>query len=174
MFVEILLDKREPDLADHSVNSCVQTSFYGLDPQSHSAKLWGDGNTKFSVSTGATIGLAVTKVLSKPEETANRTVYISSLEISLLDLLAAYKSATGVSDWDVSYGDVDQGIKEAQEICRTSEGMEKMRAIGRLGLLVGLKKDLGADFAAEGLSDNELLELPRENVTETVTRILKG
>jgi hypothetical protein len=157
------------------VCSCVSTNFYGLDPKAHKAKIWDDGNTKVSVSTYNTIGLAVTRILSKPAGTANRTVYISSFETSLNDLLAAYKSATGVSEWDVAYANVEQGIKEAQETSASAtDFMGKMRAIGTLALLVGFKRGLGGDFVAAGLSDNELLELPREDVTETVTRVLKG
>ena len=91
------------------------------------------------------------------------------------NLLAAYKSATGVSEWDVIQGEVEQGIKEAQEtIANSKEFMDKMRAIGLLGLLVGLKKGLGGDFVAAGLSDNKLLQLPPDDVTETVTKIVKG
>jgi hypothetical protein len=120
------------------------------------------------------IGLAVTKVLSKPDETANRTVYISSFEPSLNDLLAAYKEATGISEWNISHGHVEQGIKEAQETSKAATAfMDKMRAIGLLGLLVGLTKDSGADFVAEGLSDNDLLEIPNGSVTESVKNNLK-
>lgn len=144
-----------------------------MDPRSHSATIWDDGNAKFSVTTHDTIGLAVTKILRKPSETANRTVYISSFETSMNELLAAYKSATGVPEWKVTHGDVEQGIKEAQEVITSSENfMDRMQAIGRLGLLVGLKEGLGGDFVAEGLSDNELLELPRNDVTETVMKLL--
>ncbi|KAF2439155.1 hypothetical protein P171DRAFT_476945 [Karstenula rhodostoma CBS 690.94] len=105
----------------------------------------------------------------------DRTVYISSFETSMNEILAAYKSATGVSGWKVAHDSVDQGIKITQETNKTSqEFMDKMRAIGLLGLLVGVKKGLGGDFAAEGLSDIELLELPRSDVTETITQLLKG
>jgi hypothetical protein len=121
------------------------------------------------------IGLAVTKILSKPNQTANKTVYISSFEPSLNDLLAAYKEATGVSKWDIADGQVDQGIKEAQETQKSSNNfMDKMRAIGLLGLLVGLKKGLGGDFVAEGLSDNEVLEIPHGSVVEAVKKHVKA
>lgn len=120
------------------------------------------------------IGLAVTNILSKPDKTTNKTVYISSFEPSLNDLLTAYKEATGVSEWNIAHGQVEQGIKEAQETCKTAtEFMDKMRAIGLLGLLVGLIKDSGADFVAEGMSDNDLLEIPRGRVTESVKNNLK-
>lgn len=140
----------------------------------HSAKIWGDGNTKFSATTRDSIGLAVTNILENPAETKNKMVYISSFEISLNDLLAAYKSVTGVSEWNIGYGDIDEGIEEAKHTSATSEDMrEKMRAVGRLGLLVGLKEELGADFVAAGLSDNELLGVPRGDLEQTIASSLE-
>jgi nucleoside-diphosphate-sugar epimerase len=161
-------------MANDSFHSCVQTGFFGIDAKSHSAKVWDDGNKKFSVTNMDDIGLAVANILSKPDETANKTVYISSFEPSLNDLLAAYKEATGVSEWNIAHGEVEQGIKDAQETSKTATAfMDKMRAMGLLGLLVGLTKDAGADFVAEGLSDNDLLEIPRGNVTESVKKNLQ-
>jgi nucleoside-diphosphate-sugar epimerase len=157
-----------------TVHSSVQTGFFGIDANSHSGKIWDDGNKKFSVTNMDDIGLAVSNILSKPDETANKTVYISSFETSLNDLLAAYKEATGVSEWNITHGEVEQGIKDAQETSKSATGfMDKMRAMGLLGLLVGMTKDSGADFVAEGLSDNDLLEMPRGSVTESVKKNLK-
>jgi len=122
-------------------------AFFGLDPKSYSGRIWDDGNKKFSASNVNDIGLAVTKILSKPDETTNRTVYISSFEPSFNDLLTAYKEATDVSEWSITHGQVEQGIKEAQETCKSATVfMDKMRAIGLLGLLVGLIKDSKANF----------------------------
>lgn len=156
--------------------SCVQTGFFGLDAQSHSGKIWDDGDQQFSATNMDDIGLAVAKILAKPDKTVNRTVYISSFEPSLNDLLAAYKEATGSneSEWDVEYCNVEEGIREAQETSKSSQSfMNKMRAMGLLGLLVGVKKDLGGNFVAEGLSDNDLLEIPRGSVTDSVKKYLK-
>lgn len=121
------------------------------------------------------IGLAVANILCNPEETANRTVYISSFEPSMNDLLAAYKEAAGGSDWNVTYEETDHAIKEAKETVQTSDiFMEKMRAIGRLGLLVSLKRGLGGDFVAEGISDNEALDLPRGDLAKTIKGVLSS
>ncbi|CAI6337838.1 unnamed protein product [Periconia digitata] len=154
---------------------CLETNFYGLDPSTHTAKIWGDGTAKFSATTHDSIGLAVAAILkSHPAETKNKDVYISSFDISLNDLLAAYKSATGVSDWTINTGDVDEGIEEAKRVHATSSDvMEKMRAMGLLGLLVGLKEGLGADFTAAGVVDNEMLGVPRGDLEQAVVRALK-
>jgi len=91
------------------------------------------------------------------------------------ELLAAYKLGTGVSDWNLSHDSVEQCIKRSQEKFKTAETfMDRMRAVRPLGLLVGVKEGLGGDFVAEGLSDNELLEVPRSDVFETTTELLKA
>jgi hypothetical protein len=90
------------------------------------------------------------------------------------ELLSAYKSATGTSEWNVTHQDVDEGIKKAKEAMASNDFMTKMMAIGSLGLIVSLKKGLGGDFVAAGVSDNELLGLPREDVAATVNKILNG
>lgn len=91
------------------------------------------------------------------------------------ELLSAYTSATGVSDWTVAHKEVEQGVKEAKETsASSSDFMARMRAIGLLGLLVSLKKGCGGDFVGSGIADNELLGLPREEVTATVASILNS
>lgn len=146
-----------------------------MDPKTHSATIWDQGDNKFSVTTMSTVGLTVPKILHKLEATANRTVYISSFETSMNELLAAYKLGTGVSDWNLSHDSVEQCIKRSQEKFKTAETfMDRMRAVRPLGLLVGVKEGLGGDFVAEGLSDNELLEVPRSDVFETTTELLKA
>lgn len=145
-----------------------------MDPLSHSCKIWGNGDNKFSASTEDMVALAVTKILHKPEVTMNRAVFISSFEISMNELLAAYKTATGVADWEVTYGDIEEGIRVAREkFENTKPSEEKSRALGFLAHAIGLKEGLGADFVAAGLSDNELLELPHDDLTSTIAKILR-
>ncbi|KAF2258645.1 NAD(P)-binding protein [Lojkania enalia] len=154
---------------------CMRTNFFGLDPISHSGRIWDDGLQKFSASTMDAIGVAVTRILHKPGETANRTVFISSFETSMNELLEAYKIGTGVSDWNISYGETDAAIHAAVEKSKTAQDfMDRMQATMLLGLLVCLKKECGHDFVAEGISDNELLEMPRGNLIECVRHSLRG
>lgn len=47
-----------------------------------------------------------------------------------------------------------------------------MMAMGKLALASTVKPGIEGDFAEEDLLDNELLGLPRENVEETVARVL--
>jgi hypothetical protein len=117
-------------MANASFRSCVQINFFGINANSHSGKIWDDGSKKLSVTNIDDISLAVSNIISKPDETANKTVYISSFKSLLNDLLAAHKEATGVPEWNITDGEVEQGIKDAQETSKSATGfMDKMRAM---------------------------------------------
>jgi uncharacterized protein YbjT (DUF2867 family) len=169
------------------LNLCTRTNFMGLDPSKRAGKIYGDGNARFSATTEEVIAQGVAAVLAKPEETANRTVYVSSHELTMNELLAAYKQATGRDDWEVSYASIEEGTGESYKALGNPDCSmgDRMKAIGRLGLIVGLKPELGADFVAAGVSDNELLGLARGpdlaevlkahmNTKESVSHNMKG
>jgi hypothetical protein len=153
-----------------TARSCIKTGFFGLDPTTHTARIWDSGDNKFSATNMETVGLAVARVLAKPEETANRSVYISSFECSMNDILEAEKKATGVNEWKITHVDSNEEVKSALEKVKTGN----MVAMAALALASTVKAGLKADFAAEGLLDNELLGLRRENIDEIVARVLKA
>lgn len=151
------------------MSSCVKTGFFGLDAVAHTARIWDSGDDKFSATNLATIGLAVARVLAKPEETANRRVHISSFEVSLNELLESYKKATGVSEWKITHVNTNEELESGMEDMRQGNFM----GMFKLALGSKIKPGLGGDFAADGLLENEFLGLPRESVEETVARVLK-
>jgi len=148
----------------------LSMGFFGINPAEHKAIIWDSGDVKFSATNVPVIGQAVAKVLSKPEATANRSVYISSCETSMNEILEAYKKATGVTDWDVSHVKWDEEVAQGKEMMTSGN----MWGMAKLALAVEVKEGFGADFAAEGLLDNELLDIPRDTVDATVARVMKG
>ncbi|KAL9616067.1 MAG: hypothetical protein Q9160_009027 [Pyrenula sp. 1 TL-2023] len=64
-----------------------------------SIDLFDGGDRLFSTSTLATIGKAVAGVLQNPERTENRAVYVQDKALTLKDLVAAGKKATGPEGW---------------------------------------------------------------------------
>lgn len=156
------------DLTIYS-HSCITSGFFGFNLASHTAQIWDSGDAKFSATTRATIGLAVAKVLAKPNETENRSVFISSFECSMNDILAGLKKATGVNEWTVTPVNTDEQIRIATEEWKATGSMMGM---GKLALACNLKEAYGADFAKQGLLFNEKLGLPLENVNEVIARVL--
>ena len=141
-----------------------------MDPRAYTAQIWDSGDSKFSATNLDTIGLAVARVLAKPAETANRSVYISSFETCLNEILEAEKKATGVNEWKITYVNSDEKVKSALKELKTGS----MVAMATLALASEVKSGLHADFATEGLLDNDLLGLPSDTVDSTVARVLKA
>jgi hypothetical protein len=150
-------------------------NFYGVNPRKKTAEIWDDGTARFSATTRSSIGLAVASVLAKPEATANRTVYISSTELSVNDLLAAEQKVVGGNGWTLTRVDTDEQIREQQQALRTAtERMPRLMATGRLGMAVQMKPEFGANFADRGILDNEALGIPRANLDDVVQQVLAG
>lgn len=150
--------------------SCIKTGFFGLDPTAHTVRIWDSGTNKFSATNMKTIELAVARILAKPEHTANRAVYISSFVCSMNDILEAEKKVTGVDNWNITRIDADEEVRSALEEVKTGG----MMAMAKLALASEVKTGVQADFAAEGLLDNELLGLEPENLDETVANVLNA
>ena len=155
-----------------TMNRCAATNFYGIDPTAKTATIWGDGSTRFSSSTYAGIAQAVVSILENPVRTKNQTVYISSFEFSLNELLDAYKTVFGDEGWKVEYREIDSGIEEARQKIGAEDFMTRMKAIGRLALLSTVKPGLGGDFVESGISWNEELGVEREDLVEVLRRVL--
>ncbi|EHL02820.1 hypothetical protein M7I_1082 [Glarea lozoyensis 74030] len=152
---------------------CLEVGFFGIDALTKTATIWDDGEQKFSVTARPTIGLAVTKVLAHPKETANRRVYISSFQCSLNEILDGYKTITSSEGWNITKVTSEEMVANATENVKKGENV--MYSIGRLGLATAVKPGLQADFAAEGILDNQMLGLEtNESSHEIIAKVLKA
>ncbi|MCJ1421364.1 hypothetical protein MMC32_007727 [Xylographa parallela] len=149
---------------------CIPSGFFGFNTPSHTAQIWDSGDAKFSATTRTNIGLSVAKVLTRPAETENRSVYISSFECSMNDILAALKKATGVDEWTVTHVNTDEQIKSGTEEWKTTGSMA---AMGKLALASNLKDVYGSNFRELGLLDNKILGLPHEDLNEVVAAVVE-
>jgi len=146
----------------------LRKGFTGFNLSTCTALIYDSGDTKFSTTNLATIGAAVAAILRKPEETANKHVYISSFTTSQNEVLAALEKVTG-EKWTIEHS-------TAAEVTQT--GQEKLAMgdfSGALDIIKGLLygKDTGANLSVHHKLANDLLELPKETVEETVERIVK-
>ncbi|MCJ1380213.1 hypothetical protein MMC17_003316 [Xylographa soralifera] len=158
---------------------CITSGFFGFNIPAHSARIWDSGSAKFSATTRASIGLSVARVLARPAQTANRSVYVSSFEVCMNDVLGALQKATGVPApaWSVTHVDTDEQIAAANQELQASGStmsMGKMMAMGKLALASNLKEEYGADFEKLGLLDNGLLGMEKEDVDAVVAGVVKA
>ena len=78
-----------------------------------SINLWDGGHRVFSTTTLNTIGKAVAGVLSHPDETKNRPVFVQDTAVSQRDLLEKGKVATGAPEtWTENTPSVDELVAQ--------------------------------------------------------------
>lgn len=92
----------------------IKTDFLGLNLAQKSAVLYDGGNTTFSVTTLPQIGNAVSAILSKPSESANRYVFSATAKITQRNLLNILEKETGV-EWTITENTTQGLLMEGKE-----------------------------------------------------------
>lgn len=130
------------------------------------------GIAKFSTTTLATVAKAVVGVLTKPEETKNRAVYVQDAALTLKDLFRLSKQALGEEGWT----EVDGGTTEEKEKLsyeKLAKGQKDMGVF--LGFLLSaiFREGYGGHFQQ---LDNELfgiVELKESELVELIKEVAK-
>ena len=78
-----------------------------------SISLYDGGDRVFSATTLATIAKAVIGVLTNPEQTKNRAVYVQDTATTLKKLAAMGKKATGADGWKETVVPIDEVVQQA-------------------------------------------------------------
>jgi hypothetical protein len=143
----------------------LKVGFLGYDLQSHIATVWDAGEKCFSLTNEATVGQAVVPSLQRPAETANKYLYIESVNTTQNEMVAELQRATGKT-WDVKHITTAAQVKSGQEAAAKGDfsGIFALVPATTYGDLDGLK----ADFTEDESLANELLRLPKESVRETI------
>ncbi|KAL4922090.1 hypothetical protein BDW62DRAFT_217916 [Aspergillus aurantiobrunneus] len=143
--------------------------FLGFDLASRSATIWDGGNKKFTLTNQKQLGEAVVSVLRRPEVSANQHLYISSVETTQNEILAALESSTS-SSWTVQHTTTDAQIREANEKLQAGDfnGAVTLALAAIYGDIPGLQ----ANFAKDHTLANNVLGLKDESVQETIKRVV--
>lgn len=130
------------------------------------------GNTQYTATNLSTIGLALTKILSPAnlQETANKTVYISSLRLTQNELLAAVEKVTGES--------FAVEVLDSRKV--HAEALKRFKGGDHMAILDVLKaasfgeydEDLGNLERVGALEWNKKLGLPQEDLESAVRQVL--
>jgi len=144
-----------------------------LDVKGKKGRIPDGGEQKFSATRLSTVGKAVVGVLTQPEETKNRGVYVQDLAISQNRLVEVAKKVTGPDGWDL--GEVDTAEVEKESYEKLKKGQVDMSVW--IGFLVRAiwAKDYGGDFS--GRLDNELFgikELTEGELEDVIKGIVKA
>jgi hypothetical protein len=151
----------------------LANGFLGYDLTSNRATIWDDGNTRFSCVNEAALGKAVVATLEHASETANKHVYISSLDVTQNQVLHALEHATATT-WTVNHTTTTEQIDAAQD------ALAKGNFAGAFALvkaafwsnLPGLRQYFEVDEKERLM--NDVLGVESESLQETVKRVLEG
>ncbi|KAK4187481.1 hypothetical protein QBC35DRAFT_523541 [Podospora australis] len=127
------------------------------------------GNEKFQVSNLRQVGKAVVGILKHPEETKNKYLSTSSFQLSQNELIKTVEEVTG-QEFKVVKREKSEEIQKA--------GEEKLANGDYRAFMDFLRVVNNADGAGNAVTEeesaNRLIELPYEDLRETVERWLKG
>ncbi|KAL3483244.1 hypothetical protein BJX62DRAFT_249661 [Aspergillus germanicus] len=149
----------------------LANGFLGYDIASQTATIWDAGESKFTMTNQKQLGDSVISVLKCPHATANQYLYVSSVETSQREVLAAFERAT-TSSWTVvsttTEAEVDEATKKLGQ-GDFSGALTLVRATAFSNLPA-----LGANYAKDRKLANDLLGLKGESVQETIDRVVKA
>lgn len=133
-------------------------------------KLFDGGNKLFSATSLDSVGQAVVGILSHPEETKNRFVYVKDIDISQNQLLAIAKKVEPGKTWeDPIHIDTAELEKSSYESLAKGEVTPQVMVAFLFRIIFG-PPDYGGRFATD---DNELLGLKGKTEAD-VEAILKS
>lgn len=145
----------------------IANGFFGFDTKQKRAKIYGSGDERWSGTTVPTIGLAVARLLRKPQEVQNRFIYVYSVATSQNEILVSLEAETD-SRWDTEH------IKWEDEIAAARKKLERGDSFGVVPLVLSYfyREGMGADYTTDVKADNALLALQTETVTDIVRKAL--
>ncbi|KAK0103707.1 hypothetical protein ONS95_005714 [Cadophora gregata] len=152
-------------------DSGLKNGFLGFDIASHTANIWDQGTSKFTLTNDDQLGRSAIAVLDRPDQTANKNIYIASFETSQKEVFSALEQATAAK-WSVTDTTTEKEVAEA------SEKIGKGDFSGAFALVratsFGNRPGLRVNYVRDEELSNELLGLEFGSVGETVSRVVGG
>lgn len=127
-------------------------------------KLFDGGKNVFSATTLESVGQAVVGVLSHPEETKNRFVYVKDIDVSQSQLLEIAKKVDPGKTWEEpELFDTAEMEKSSYESLAKGEGVSMPVLMGFLSRAIFGPPEYGNRFTK---TDNELLGIKGKTVAD--------
>lgn len=144
----------------------LRENFLHFNLQTKKADIIDDGNTKSSQATLAQIAKATVRILQRPEETKNRTLFIQSFCVSQNEVLKSLEKAMGAK-WEVENHDSEQFIEQKKALADKGDSDAIEDLVFVLGAIDG-NWEGRPDFAMNtlGLENEDLDEVVQKVVDE--------
>jgi uncharacterized protein YbjT (DUF2867 family) len=153
----------------------LENGSWGIDIKERKAKLVDGGISKFNTTTVDQAAKGVTALLSLPDTELtrykNKPIFLSSVYISMREMLDSVIRATGTSesDWDIRTVSYDDDIKVSRE--EAAKG--NTTAIIAEFYDMNTREGLGGDYQSKALKDMELLRLEQEDLDSVVRKVVQ-
>ncbi|KAJ4364979.1 hypothetical protein N0V83_008595 [Neocucurbitaria cava] len=135
-----------------------------FDVKGRKAYILDGGNIKFSGSNLDFIGKAVIKILEKPDQSANKLLYVHSNHVTQLEVLAALEKVTGDK-----FERIDQKSQGELDVARPKmldgDGEAREEVVAVWGVVASDWKE------KEGFA-NTILGLEEEDLEQTIKRVI--
>ncbi|KAL5333976.1 hypothetical protein BJX70DRAFT_391753 [Aspergillus crustosus] len=148
----------------------IANGFLGFDITARTATIWDGGNKSFTFTNQKQLGDALIAILEQPKATTNQYLYISSVETTQKEVLAALESATS-SKWTVNNVTTDTEVSEAIKKLQAGDFSGAFTLVRATSF--GDIPNLDSNYAKDRVLANELLGLEAENVQQTITRVVQ-
>jgi len=147
----------------------LSNGFLEYDVAGKAATIWDGGNSKFTLTNADQLGRSVIATLERPTQTANKNLYVASVETSQKEILEALEAASG-SKFTVT----DTTTKE--QVAAAQEKLGKGDFSGAFALVRATSfatvPNLRANYVKDEQLSNDLLGLKMESVQETAARVV--
>ncbi|KAK4071760.1 uncharacterized protein Triagg1_5998 [Trichoderma aggressivum f. europaeum] len=173
--IEYLKTKQSPGFSWTGVATSLlfdwglRNGFLGYDIANKTATVWDGGDKRFTLTNERDLGIAITSVLKKPEETSNKYLFISSVETTQNEILTALEEATNTK-WTINITTTEEQVNDAFQKL-TSGDLNGAFALVR-ATSYSNTPGLKSNYAQDETLSNDLLELKASSVTETVKRVV--
>ena len=133
---------------------CFETGFLGILPRERDVTFYDDGSSEIAYTTLEWVGKAVVGVLTHPDETSNRGVFVANTYASQKQLFALAKEAVGAEGWSIQQKSTDEMLANSMAKLETGDiDLESLLDFIRVA-------DAKYETRWEK-DDNELLGIPR-------------
>jgi uncharacterized protein YbjT (DUF2867 family) len=153
----------------------LENGSWSIDIKGRNAKLVDGGFSKFNTTTVNQTAKGVTALLSLPDAELtrykNKPIFLSSVYISMREMLDSVIRATGTSesDWDIKAVSYEDDIKIAREEAAKGSIMAMIAEFYDMNTREGL----GGDYQSKALKDMELLGLEQEDLDSVVRQVVQ-
>jgi hypothetical protein len=152
-------------ITGHFFDYGLTCGLLNFDVRKRKAFILDGGNTKFSNSTLPFIADAVIRILQKPEETANKVLYIHSLRVTQNELLAVLEKVTGESFEKIEQNSEEELGNSRPKMLKGDRSAEEE--------VVAVWGIVATDWHGREGFANELLGLKEDDLEEEVRKALK-